>query len=56
MLTLAACGILLTGGCVSATKAPAATDGKVEIMIYGVNTDGDYWHAIVSGVIGNYGP
>jgi hypothetical protein len=25
-------------------------------MIYGVNTDGAYWHAIVSGVIGDYGP
>ena len=69
VLTLAACGVLLTGGCVSAaTKAPAATtapavaraaaatDGKANIMIYGVNTDGAYWHAIVSGVIGGYGP
>jgi hypothetical protein len=25
-------------------------------MIYGVNTDGAYWHAIISGVIGGYGP
>ena len=25
-------------------------------MIYGVNTDGAYWHAIISGVIGDYGP
>jgi hypothetical protein len=25
-------------------------------MIYAVNTDGAYWHAIVSGVIGDYGP
>jgi hypothetical protein len=25
-------------------------------MIYGVNTDGASWHAIVSGVIGDYGP
>ena len=25
-------------------------------MIYGVNTDGAYWHAIVSGMIGDYGP
>jgi hypothetical protein len=69
VLTLAACGVLLTGGCVSAaTKAPtatkataaamapAATGGKANIMIYGVNTDGAYWHAIVSGVIGDYGP
>ncbi len=68
VLTLAACGVLLTGGCVSAaTKAPAATtapgaagaaatEGKANIMIYGVNTDGAYWHAIVSGVIGDYGP
>ena len=67
MLTIAACGVLLTGGRVSAaTKAPAATtapaaasaatEGKANIMIYGVNTDGAYWHAIVSGVIGDYGP
>jgi hypothetical protein len=69
VLALAACGVLLTGGCVSAaTKAPAptrapaaaravaATDGKANIMIYGVNTDGAYWHAIVSGAIGDYGP
>ena len=69
VLTLAACGVLLTGGCVSAatkaraaTTAPAApvaaaaTDGTANIMIYGVNTDGAYWHAIVSGVIGDYGP
>jgi hypothetical protein len=69
VLTLAACGVLLTGGCVSAaTKAPAATTtaatagaaaatgGQANIMIYGVNTDGAYWHAIMSGVIGDYGP
>jgi hypothetical protein len=68
VLTLAACGVLLTGGCVSAaTKAPAATtasgaagaaatEGKANIVIYGVNTDGAYWHAIVSGVIGDCGP
>src|SRR5215470_91605 len=74
VLTLAACGVLLTGGCVSAaTRAPAAKalaatgapaaaraaaapGGTANIMIYGVNTDGAYWHAIVSGVIGDYGP
>jgi hypothetical protein len=74
VLTLAACGVLLTGGCVSAAtrtpaaKAMAATEvpaaaraaaapgGTANIMIYGVNTDGAYWHAIVSGVIGDYGP
>jgi hypothetical protein len=68
VLALAACGVLLTGGCVSAaTKSPATTrapaaarvaataGGKANIMIYGVNTDGAYWHAIVSGVIGDYG-
>jgi hypothetical protein len=63
LLTLAACGVLLTGGCVSAaTKAPAAaraaaaTGGNANIMIYGVNTDGAYFRAIVSGAIGDYGP
>jgi hypothetical protein len=33
-----------------------ATGGTANLMIYGVNTDGAYWHAIVSGVIGDYGP
>jgi hypothetical protein len=69
VLALAVCGVLLTGGCVSAaTKSPAATrapaaarvaataSGRANIMIYGVNTDGAYFHAIVSGVIGDYGP
>ena len=67
VLTLAACGVLLTGGCVSAatnaeTTAPAAasaaaaTGGTANLMIYGVNTDGSYWHSMVSGVIGDYGP
>jgi hypothetical protein len=60
-------GALVTGGCVSAaTKPPAATTasgraaaatgGTANIMIYAVNTDGAYWHAIMSGVIGDYGP
>jgi hypothetical protein len=60
-------GVLVTAGCVSAaTKPPAAaatasvraaaaTGGTANIMIYAVNTDGAYWHAIVSGVIGDYG-
>jgi hypothetical protein len=59
---------LVTGGCVSAatkpaaaattasTRAAAAPGGTANIMIYGVNTDGAYWHSIVSGVIGDYGP
>jgi hypothetical protein len=61
-------GALVTGGCASAaTKPPAAaatasaraaaaTGGTANIMIYAVNTDGAYWHAIMSGVIGDYGP
>jgi hypothetical protein len=61
-------GALVTGGCASAaTKPPAAaatasaqataaTGGTANVMIYGVNTDSAYWHAIVSGVIGDYGP
>jgi hypothetical protein len=69
VLALAAlAGVLVTAGCVSAaTKPPAATatasaraaaatGGAANIMIYGANTDGAYWHAIVSGVIGDYGP
>jgi hypothetical protein len=36
--------------------APAATRGTANILIYAVNTDAAYWHAIVSGVIGDYGP
>ena len=57
MLTIAACGLLLAaGGAAAAAKGPAAAGGKANIMIYGVNTDGAYWHAIISGVIGDYGP
>ena len=68
MLAIAAvAGALVTGGCVSAATMPpaaaaasaraaAATGGTANIMIYGVNSDGAYWHAIVSGVIGDYGP
>ncbi len=55
---------MVTGGCaLAATAAPAAsataaaaTDGTANIMIYSVNTDGPYLHAIVSGVVGGYGP
>jgi hypothetical protein len=67
LATAAVAGALVAGGCVSAaTKPPAAATaspqaaaaagGTANIMIYGVNTDGAYWHAIVSGVIGDYGP
>ena len=60
-------GVLMAAGCVSAatkspvaaaasTRAAAATGGTANIMIYGVNTDGAYFHAIVSGAIGDYGP
>ena len=68
MLAIAAfAGVLVTAGCVSAAAKPpaaadtasgraaAATGGKANLMIYGVNTDGAYWHAIISGVIGDYG-
>src|SRR5215813_2351043 len=68
MLALAAvAGTLVTGACESAattpsaaatanTQAAAAPAGTANIMIYGVNTDGAYWHAIISGVIGDSGP
>jgi hypothetical protein len=69
MLAVAAfAGALVVGGCVSAAaQAPvaaatassgvaAAGGGTANIMIYGVNTDGAYFHAIVSGVIRGYGP
>src|SRR5215831_5155413 len=58
----------VAGGCVSAaakpsaaaatasTRAAAAPGGTANLTIYAVNTDGAYWHAIVSGVIGDYGP
>jgi hypothetical protein len=60
----ASAAAIVTGGCASAaTQAPAASAradaasrGTVNIMIYSVNTDGPYLHAIVSGVIGDYGP
>jgi len=65
----AAAGALVTGGWVSAAtttppaaaatasaRAAAATGGTANIMIYAINTDGAYWHVIMSGVIGDYGP
>ena len=69
MLAIAAvAGALVAGGCVSAAAKPpaaaaaasaraaTAAGGTANIMIYGVNTDGARWHAIISGVIGGYGP
>jgi hypothetical protein len=68
MLAIAAFGgALVAGGCASAAtgapavatasaRAAAATSGTANVMIYGVNTDGAYFHAIISGVIGDYGP
>src|SRR5580700_6495984 len=69
MLAIAAvAGALVAGGCVSAAAKPpaaaaaasaraaTAAGGTANIMIYGVNTDRAYWHAIISGVIGGYGP
>ena len=57
VLAMAFAGLLVTGaGAAAAASAPAAAGGTANIMIYGVNTDGAYWHAIVSGVIGDYGP
>ena len=68
MLAIAAvAGALVVGGCVSAAAKPpaaaaaasaraaTAAGGTANIMIYGVNTDGAYWHAIISGVVGDYG-
>jgi hypothetical protein len=69
MIAIVACaGALVTGGSASAVtaspaaataasaRAAAATRGTANIMIYSVNNDGAYWHSIVSGVIGDYGP
>jgi hypothetical protein len=69
MLAIAAfAGALVAGGWASAAirtpaaaatasaRAAASTSGTANIMIYGVNTDGAYFHGILSGVIGDYGP
>ena len=57
VLAMAFAGLLVTGaGAAAAASTQAAAGGTANIMIYGVNTDGAYWHAIVSGVIGDYGP
>jgi hypothetical protein len=56
VLAIAFAGVLLAGAGAAAASAPAAAGGTANIMIYGVNTDGAYWHAVVSGVIGDYGP
>jgi hypothetical protein len=57
MLAIAFAAVLATGvSAAAAVSAPAAAAGTANIMIYSVNTDGAYFHAIVSGVIGDYGP
>ena len=57
VLAIAFAAVLATGaGAAAAASTPAAAGAKANIMIYAVNTDGAYWHAIVSGVIGDYGP
>ena len=47
---------MLAIAAVASARAAAAPGGTANLMIYGVNTVGAYWHAIVSGVIGDYGP
>jgi hypothetical protein len=56
VLAIAFAGVLLAGAGAAAASRPASASGRANIMIYGVNTDGAYFHAIVSGVIGDYGP
>jgi hypothetical protein len=68
LATAAVAGALVTGGCVSAATTPptaaatasaraaAATGDSANIMIYAANTDRAYWHVIMSGMIGDYGP
>src|SRR5215472_3833018 len=68
MVAMAGCGTTASrasrpagavgGGMTAATtaRAASASGGAANIMIYSVNSDGAYFHAIVSGAIGDYGP
>jgi len=68
LVTVAGCGTTaprasglagaVGGGMTAATtaRAASASGGAANIMIYSVNSDGSYFHAIVSGAIGDYGP
>ena len=56
VLAIAFAGVLLAGAGAAAASRPASAGGRANVMIYGVNTDGAYFHAIVSGAIGDYGP
>jgi hypothetical protein len=67
LLTMTACaasprasaraGTAAHGTAVTAmTRAAAPGRGAANIMIFSVNSDGAYFRAIISGVIGDYGP
>ena len=53
-----AAGGIATAGCASAESAAegATISGTSNIMIYSINSDGPYFRAIVTGVVGDYGP
>jgi hypothetical protein len=68
VFAIAFAGVLLTGGCVSASAQVARTaaatavrtlavaGGKANIMIYAINSDGPHFRTIVTGAVGDYGP
>jgi len=68
VFAIAFAGVLLTGGCVSATaqaartatattaRTLAAAGSKANIMVYSINSDGPYFRAILTGAAGDYGP
>jgi hypothetical protein len=54
-----AAGGIATAGCASAessTTDGAAIHGTSNIMLYSINSDGPDFRAIVTGVVGDYGP
>jgi hypothetical protein len=65
-LALAFGAIVLTGALAAACSAPArartsapgsaAVHGTANMMLYSINSDGPDFRAVVSGVIGDYGP
>jgi hypothetical protein len=54
----AACSAPATATATARTNAPgsAAVHGTTNIMLYSINSDGPDFRAVVSGVIGDYGP
>jgi hypothetical protein len=57
-IAAAGCASAATSASAAAATAPAVKTikGATHIMAYSINSDGPYFHAIVTGAVGDYGP